>query len=107
MSLGLQLDVFCAGYAFGLGPGSPTPPWPPCQAPSADIKRAYHALMREVHPDRAPAGLQEQMAGLCVLLNEIYEVGHEWASRSGLRYGHRWSWRTKQAGSTCGVEYVF
>lgn len=58
---------------------SPLLRWPPSQAPSAeprDIKRAYHALMREVHPDRAPPGLQEQMAALCVLLNEIYEVGH-------------------------------
>lgn len=46
------------------------------QAPSADardIKRAYHAMMREFHPDRwAASGVDT--SDMCMLLNEIYEV---------------------------------
>ncbi|GLC69242.1 hypothetical protein PLESTF_000806200 [Pleodorina starrii] len=46
----------------------------PPTAESRDIKRAYHSLMRQFHPDRAPENLRDDMASLCVLLNEIYET---------------------------------
>ena len=46
------------------------------QAPNAEvreIKRAYHSMMREFHPDKM-SGVEESVE-LCALLNEIYEVG--------------------------------
>ncbi|KAG2482476.1 hypothetical protein HYH03_018583 [Edaphochlamys debaryana] len=43
-------------------------------AEASDIRRAYRTMMREFHPDLAPAGLREDMQRLCVLLNEIYET---------------------------------
>lgn len=51
------------------------PPSSGLQCPSADpreIKRAYHSMMREFHPDRMSGSEESQQ--LCVLLNEIYEV---------------------------------
>ncbi len=54
---------------MALGP-APQPP----TAESRDVKRAYHSLMRQFHPDRSPENLRDQMASLCVLLNEIYDV---------------------------------
>lgn len=37
-----------------------------------EIKRAYHSMMREFHPDKM-SGIEESVA-LCALLNEIYET---------------------------------